>query len=565
METKKKLPIGIEDFKEIRTYDDYYYVDKTIMIRDLLCSWGKVNLFTRPRRFGKSLNMSMLKYFFEIGTDPLLFDGLKITEESELCEKYMGKFPVVSISLKGIEGADFVTARRMAIDVVYEEARRLEFLQESSCLSSEDKEVFKSLLNRDMDDAVLIPSIRNLTNLLYKHYGEKVILLIDEYDVPISTGHRKGYYDEITELIRGMFNQALKTNNSLYFAVLTGCLRVSRESIFTGLNNTKNFSITNVRFEEYFGFSDSEVREMLEYYGLSNHYSTTKEWYDGYQFGRVKVYNPWDIMNYMDELCWNSEAQPRSYWSNTSGNYLIRQFIEEYGTGQTQAEMENLLKGQTVTKEIREDLTYNTMYTSLDNIWSALLMTGYLTIRGKAQGDVYELAIPNREIADLFSKQIMELFRDRVAKNSETRQKLCDAVESGDADTLQKLYEDYLDNTISLQDTYAHKDRKENFYHGILLGIFAYRDGWRSNSNQESGDGFADICIRIRRKDTGIIIEMKYAEEARFEAALNDALEQIESENYVHELKKEEYHTIYKYGVACYKKQCRVKCKKEIL
>ncbi len=565
METKKKLPIGIEDFKEIRTYDDYYYVDKTIMIRDLLCSWGKVNLFTRPRRFGKSLNMSMLKYFFEIGTDPSLFDGLKITEESELCEKYMGKFPVVSISLKGIEGADFVTARRMAIDVVYEEARRLEFLQESSCLSSEDKEVFKSLLNRDMDDAVLIPSIRNLTNLLYKHYGEKVILLIDEYDVPISTGHRKGYYDEITELIRGMFNQALKTNNSLYFAVLTGCLRVSRESIFTGLNNTKNFSITNVRFEEYFGFSDSEVREMLEYYGLSNHYSTTKEWYDGYQFGRVKVYNPWDIMNYMDELCWNSEAQPRSYWSNTSGNYLIRQFIEEYGTGQTQAEMENLLKGQTVTKEIREDLTYNTMYTSLDNIWSALLMTGYLTIRGKAQGDVYELAIPNREIADLFSKQIMELFRDRVAKNSETRQKLCDAVESGDADTLQKLFEDYLDNTISLQDTYAHKDRKENFYHGILLGIFAYRDGWRSNSNQESGDGFADICIRIRRKDTGIIIEMKYAEEARFEAALNDALEQIESENYVHELKKEEYHTIYKYGVACYKKQCRVKCKKEIL
>ena len=363
MTRKKKLPVGIESFEEIRT-EGFYYVDKTGMIRDLLDRWGKVNLFTRPRRFGKSLNMSMLKSFFEIGAKKELFDGLEIAGEIDLCGAYMGKFPVVSISLKGICAGDFQTARNLAVKVINEEARRMQLLQESSRLSSEDKELHLALMAREMDDETLIFSIRELSELLYKHYGKKTIILIDEYDVPLAKANEQGYYDEMVLLIRSMFEQALKTNEALYFAVLTGCLRVAKESIFTGLNNPKVFSVSTVRFDEYFGFTDSEVREMLGYYGLEEKYGDIKEWYDGYRFGNVDVYCPWDVINYCDELLDDPELLPRDYWSNTSGNEAVRHFIGQMGNGPTKSELEALTAGETVEKEIREDLTYSRLYES---------------------------------------------------------------------------------------------------------------------------------------------------------------------------------------------------------
>ncbi|MCD8118636.1 MAG: ATP-binding protein [Lachnospiraceae bacterium] len=556
------LPVGVEDFAKLRT-EGYYYVDKTAMIRDLLYARGEVNLFTRPRRFGKTLNMNMLKCFFEIGQDPALFDGLAIAGERELCEKYQGQFPVVSVSLKGIDGSDFATARAMAVGIINEEARRLNFLESSENLTQAEQKIMVALQEQDMPDDILSNSLRSLTGLLEKHYGKKVILLIDEYDVPLAKANERGYYDDMIDLIRSMFNQALKTNPSLYFAVMTGCLRVSKESIFTGLNNPLILSILNVSFDEYFGFTDQEVRQMLEYYGFTGKYDTVREWYDGYLFGNEKVYNPWDIIRYLYDLSWDPETPPQDYWSNTSGNYVIRKLIAEYGNSQTKEEIEMLLEGETVTKVIREDLTYNTMYASIDNIWSVLFTTGYLTLRKRPTGRSCTLAIPNREVMNLFADQIMELFQEQVAKESDKREKLCDAVESGDAAGLEEMFTDYLDDTISLQDTYVHKDRKENFYHGILLGIFAYRDGWRTKSNQQAGDGFADIRIRVRKKNIGIVIEMKYAENAKFDAALQEAFDQIEHEDYVHELEKEGYPVIYKFGVACYKKRCRVRCEKE--
>lgn len=559
---KKMIPVGIEDFKAIRT-EDYYYIDKTMLIQDLLQSRGYVNLFTRPRRFGKSLNMSMLRYFFEIGTDPTLFDGLAISSETALCEKYLGQFPVVSISLKDVDGLTFEAARDEAARIISREALRLDFLGTSDRLSPEEKELFSHLKNADMDDKTLKGSLKTLSGLLEKHYGKKVILLIDEYDVPLAKANDKKYYDDMIDLIRAMFNQALKTNSSLFFAVLTGCLRVSKESIFTGLNNPNILSITKVQFNEYFGFTDAEVRDLLEYYGQSDKYNTIKEWYDGYLFGKVKVYNPWDIISYLYDLTWDSDAAPQNYWSNTSGNSVIRTLLEKYGNTQTKEEVEILLSGGSVTKEIHEDLTYNNMYSSIENLWSVLFTTGYLTLQNRPSGQYYTLVIPNREVNNLFSEQIMSLFRENLAANSGARNRLCDAVETGDTQTFEKLFTEYLDDTISLRDTFVHKERKENFYHGILLGIFSWRDGWVSRSNQEAGDGFADIRVLVRRKSIGIVIEMKYAENGKFTDALNEADKQTDQENYVHELLKEDLHTIYKYSVACYKKSCRIRCRKE--
>lgn len=556
------IPVGVEDFEKLRT-ENYYYVDKTAMIRDLLYNRGEVNLFTRPRRFGKTLNMSMLKCFFEIGTDPTLFEGLEISKEEELCAKYQGQYPVVSVSLKGIEGADFAEARAMAVGIINEEVRRLNFLESSEKLTQKEKLILSQLQEQDISNDTLNSSLRNLTGLLEKHYGKKVILLIDEYDVPLAKANEYGYYDDMIKLIRGMFNQALKTNPSLYFAVLTGCLRVSKESIFTGLNNPRILSITKVRFDEYFGFTDQEVQDMLEYYELAEKHDIVQAWYDGYLFGNVKVYNPWDIICCLDDLTADPDSPLQDYWSNTSGNQVIRKLIEEYGNEETKEEIETLLAGGTIVKEIREDLTYNTMYASIDNIWSVLFTTGYLTLRERPTDRRCTLAIPNREVMNLFADQIIELFKERVARESDKRGKLCDAVEAGDAAALEELFTDYLDDTISLQDTYVHKDRKENFYHGILLGIFAYREGWRTKSNQQAGDGFADIRVRVRKKNIGIVIEMKYAENAKFDDALEEASRQIEREDYVHELKKEGFPVIYKFGVACYKKRCRVRCEKE--
>ena len=567
---KRKLPVGIEKFEEIRR-EGFYYVDKTTMIRDLLRKWGKVNLFTRPRRFGKSLNMSMLKAFFEIGCDKTLFDGLAISGEQDLCEKYMGKFPVISVSLKGVNGADYETARALLCSVIGNEAARFRFLLETDRISELEKELYRQLLITDpnrqgmyaMPDAVLMGSLKTLSMLLKEYYKTEVIILIDEYDVPLAKASERGYYESMALLIRNLFEQALKTNDSLYFAVMTGCLRVAKESIFTGLNNLKLLSVTSVRFDEYFGFTDEEVRELLRYYGREDRYEAMREWYDGYRFGNVEVYCPWDVISYCDDLTDDPEAEPRDYWSNTSSNDVIRHFIEKVDHGLTRSEIEALVSGEILTKEIHEDLTYNRLYDSVDHIWSVLFATGYLTQRGKAEGKRYRLAIPNREIRNIFTEQIMTMFKEAVAKDGESLDAFCAALQKGDAREAERLFTAYLGKTISIRDTSVRKASKENFYHGILLGILGFKSGWYVRSNEESGEGWSDILVRLENEDTGMIIEIKYAEEGRYAAACEQALRQIEEKDYTAKLKEEGCSLILKYAVACFRKKCRIVCERE--
>ena len=562
---RKKLPVGIESFEDI-TLEEFYYVDKSLLIKDLLNQWSKVNLFTRPRRFGKSLNISMLKSFFEIDSDSSLFDSLKISEETALCQEYMGKFPVISISLKDVDGADFEMARELLCSVIGREALRFDFLKTSERLSEEEKNIYRQLIKVDdtgqtmfaMSDSTVMGSLKVLSFLLEKHYGKRAIILIDEYDVPLAKANEHGYYNEMVLLIRNLLQQALKTNDSLYFAVLTGCLRVAKESIFTGLNNLKVLSVTSIRFDEYFGFTDDEVQKMLAYYGLSEKYQTIKDWYDGYRFGSVDVYCPWDVISYCDELLDNPEAEPKNYWSNTSSNDVVRHFIETLDAGVTKREMEALIAGETVTKEIHEELTYNNLYDSMENIWSVLFMTGYLTYRGILSGGSYSLVIPNMEIRNIYKDQIMEMFVKNVAGDGAYFRAFCDALKSGDAPKAEKLFSGYLRRTVSIRDTFVRKPTKENFYHGILLGILGYKTDWYVRSNRESGDGFSDISIEIEDEGTGIIIEVKYAEKSRMEAVCREALRQIESTGYAEQLKEDDCDTILKYGIACYKKQCRV-------
>lgn len=567
---KRKLPVGVEDFEKIRR-EGFYYVDKTTMIRDLLHKWGEVNLFTRPRRFGKSLNMSMLKAFFEIGCDKTLFDGLAISGEQDLCEKYMGKFPVISVSLKGVNGADYETARALLCSVIGNEAARFRFLLETDRISELEKELYRQLLVTDpnrqgmyaMPDAVLMGSLKTLSMLLKEYYKTEVIILIDEYDVPLAKASERGYYESMALLIRNLFEQALKTNDSLYFAVMTGCLRVAKESIFTGLNNLKLLSVTNVRFDEYFGFTDEEVRELLRYYGREDRYEAMREWYDGYRFGNVEVYCPWDVISYCDDLTDDPEAEPRDYWSNTSSNDVIRHFIEKVDHGLTRSEIEALVSGEILTKEIHEDLTYNRLYDSVDHIWSVLFATGYLTQRGKAEGKRYRLAIPNREIRNIFTEQIMTMFKEAVAKDGESLDAFCAALQKGDAREAERLFTAYLGKTISIRDTSVRKASKENFYHGILLGILGFKSGWYVRSNEESGEGWSDILVRLENEDTGMIIEIKYAEEGRYAAACEQALRQIEEKDYTAKLKEEGCSLILKYAVACFRKKCRIVCERE--
>lgn len=567
---KRKLPVGVEDFEKIRR-EGFYYVDKTTMIRDLLRKWGEVNLFTRPRRFGKSLNMSMLKAFFEIGCDKTLFDGLAISGEQDLCEKYMGKFPVISVSLKGVNGADYETARALLCSVIGNEAARFRFLLETDRISELEKELYRQLLITDpnrqgmyaMPDAVLMGSLKTLSMLLKEYYKTEVIILIDEYDVPLAKASERGYYESMALLIRNLFEQALKTNDSLYFAVMTGCLRVAKESIFTGLNNLKLLSVTNVRFDEYFGFTDEEVRELLRYYGREDRYEAMREWYDGYRFGNVEVYCPWDVISYCDDLTDDPEAEPRDYWSNTSSNDVIRHFIEKVDHGLTRSEIEALVSGEILTKEIHEDLTYNRLYDSVDHIWSVLFATGYLTQRGKAEGKRYRLAIPNREIRNIFTEQIMTMFKEAVAKDGESLDAFCAALQKGDAREAERLFTAYLGKTISIRDTSVRKASKENFYHGILLGILGFKNGWYVRSNEESGEGWSDILVRLENEDTGMIIEIKYAEEGRYAAACEQALRQIEEKDYTTKLKEEGCSLILKYAVACFRKKCRIVCERE--
>ena len=554
---KKKLPIGIENFEELQK-EEFYYVDKTNLIRDLLMQWSKVNLFTRPRRFGKSLNMSMLKYFFEPGGDKEIFKKLAISGETEICEKYMGKFPVVSISLKGINGESYEKACAMAVQVIQSEARRFQYLLESERLTAYEKKVFASLLRADMGEDLLCSSLKIMSELLEKHHGCKVILLIDEYDVPLAKAFERGYYDQMVIFIRNMFEYALKTNDSLKFAVLTGCMRISKESIFTGLNNIKVLSVADVQFDEYFGFTDQEVKDMLDYYGFSDRYDEVKEWYDGYQFGNVGVYCPWDVINYCDTLKADPDAQPRNYWLNTSSNEAVRRFIRESDHAATRREIENLVAGEAITKEIHQELTYKDMYDSIDNFWSFLFKTGYLTQRGKPDGDNFRLVIPNVEIRKIFTSQIMELFKESVPKNGEALRNFCQALRNGDAKSVERLLGEYLRKTISIRDTFVKRQMKENFYHGILIGILGFADTWSVSSNKEFGDGYSDILVETDDGETGIILELKYAEDGKLDESCREALRQINLRRYEEELLDEGVEHILKYGIAFYKKRCRV-------
>ena len=562
MEMKTKLPMGIENFREIRR-QKFYYVDKTALIRELLENWGKVNLFTRPRRFGKTLNMSMLKCFFEIGSDSALFDGLEISKETQLCEEYLGKFPVISITLKGATGRTFDGAKSMLRRLIGKEAQRFQVLMQSDKLTELEHQQYKTLIHMNdkgiftMEDEVLKDSLFTLTQLLKKHYGQDVIMLIDEYDVPLDKAYQSGYYDDMVELIRSLFGNAFKTNDSLYFAVLTGCLRISKESIFTGLNNFKVYTVKDVRYKEYFGFIDTEVKQMLEYYGFTSHYDATKEWYNGYLFGNTGIYCPWDVINYCGDLRDASVTEPQNYWVNTSSNDIVRRFVSKANTT-TRDEIEVLIDGGSVKKRIRQELTYRDLDSNIDNLWSILFTTGYLTQRGFDSNDLTELVIPNKEIRWIFVQQIREWFQEESVKDSKKLESFCRAFQENDTKAIEKGFNEYLWNTISIRDTSVRKEMKENFYHGILLGLLAYMDGWLVKSNAESGEGYSDISIEIRQREIGIVIELKYAENGTFDVSCQEALRQIHERKYETALIENGLHTIYRYGIACYKKRCKV-------
>lgn len=555
---KKKLPIGVENFEELR-HEDFYYVDKTYMIRDILKSLSKVTLFTRPRRFGKSLNMSMLENFFSIEGDKSIFQGLDISRETELCEKYMGKYPVISFSLKNLDGAkDYKEAQELMALLIQGAAGKVQYLLESERLTEADKKLYSHFLYNEMNDGELLSSLRILSELLEKHHGQKVIVLIDEYDVPLAKAFEKGYYDQMVNMIRGVLGQVLKTNNSLKFAILTGCMRISKESIFTGLNNFTVLSCSDVEFDEYFGFTDEEVKKLLEDYGLSSHYLTVKEWYDGYRFGNVEVYCPWDVLCYCRKLLSDPELKPQNFWINTSSNDVVKKFIQRADNQTTKREIERLVAGEEIIKELHPELTYQDMYTTTENLWSVLFTTGYLTQRGKADGNVFRLVIPNMEIRDIFTTQIMEYFRENIKEDGETLRLFCDALEAGDAEEVEKYFSMYLKKTISIRDTFVKRKLKENFYHGMLLGILGLKESWTISSNREVGEGYSDIVVETEDSETGIIIEVKYAHDGNLESACQEAIEQIRDTKYDEELKENGTGKILRYGIACYLKRCKV-------
>ena len=555
------LPVGIDDFSKLRE-SDFYYVDKTRLIEQLLYRWSEVTLFTRPRRFGKTLNMSMLRSFFEIGTDKSLFDGLYISGNKELCDAYMGKYPVIFLSLKGVDGLDFTTARRMLCAILKNELDRHYYLKTSDALTDEDRTLFIKMLQGSYDN--IEDSIRMLSKLLFKHFGQKVVILIDEYDVPLDKAFQNGYYKEMVSLIRGLFGQALKTNEFLQFAVLTGCLRISKESIFTGLNNFKVMSITDSRFDEQFGFTDKEVRRLLSDYGMDSHYDEIKEWYDGYHFGRADVYCPWDVINHVDHLRDDSDAKPQTYWINSSGNSLVRRLINRADSS-TKDEIERLIAGEAIEKVIRLDLTYDEIDNSIDNIWSVLFTTGYLTKIGEvklpdSESYAYKLVIPNKEVREVFVLQIQEWFKAVVANENDTMKLLSRAILDKDEQQIARQLNIVMGRMISILDTKAPDDLKENFYHGLLLGLLrGSNPDWLIKSNRESGDGFSDILIMPEDPDAGIIIEVKYAKEIKgLDAACDAAMAQIKDKCYDEALRDEDRCDILAYGIAFCRKRCRV-------
>jgi hypothetical protein len=560
---RKKLPIGIDGFEKLIT-NDFYYADKTLLIKELLQNWGEVNLFTRPRRFGKTLNMSMLKSFFNIGSDPALFDGLKISQEKELCEKYMGKFPVISISLKGVDGRSFEPASVALRNLIGNEARRFDFLRNSPNLSEDDKDTYAQLVKvgatqggfYTMTVGMAETSLKILSQLLEKHYDQKVILLIDEYDVPLDKAFQGGYYDEMVSVIRNLLGNVLKTNDSLYFAVLTGCLRISKESIFTGLNNLKVHTISDYRYDEYFGFTEADVDELLNFYGLTAYRDTIRKWYDGYRFGDTEVYCPWDVINYCDELLADPDAPPQNYWANTSGNDLIRRLLKKANLT-TKNDVEQLINGGAITKEIRQELTYRDIEDSVDNIWSVLYSTGYLTCLRRVTGKKMELALPNQEVRELFIDMVKEWFEETTQADSGRINRFCAAFPAGDTETISEMLGDYLWDSISVRDTAVRRNMKENFYHGMLFGLLQSRDNWLVKSNAETGEGYSDISIQTQDR-IGIVIELKYADDGNLDKACKEALKQIEEKRYAEGLKRRNTKKIIKYGIAFYEKECMV-------
>lgn len=563
-----KLPVGIDDFRKLRE-SHFYYVDKTRLIEQLLLNWSEVTLFTRPRRFGKTLNMSMLKSFFDIGTDKALFDGLYISGNKELCDEYMGKYPVIFLSLKGVEGLTYEEAFEAFVRIMGKEVNRVSFLADSDKLTQIEREQYKGLTimkngRLAFDKEKLISSLQLLSQLLYKHYGKKTVILIDEYDVPLDKAFQNGYYNEMVSLIRGLFGQALKTNEFLQFAVLTGCLRISKESIFTGLNNFKVMSITDSRFDEQFGFTDSEVKKLLSDYGMDSHFDEVKEWYDGYHFGRADVYCPWDVINHADHLRDDSDAKPQTYWINSSGNSLVRRLINRADSS-TKDEIERLIAGEAIEKVIRQDLTYDEIENSIDNIWSVLFTTGYLTKVGEvklpdSESYAYMLVIPNKEVREVFVLQIQEWFKAVVANDNDTMKLLSKAILDKDEAILARQLNIVMGRMISILDTKAPDDMKENFYHGLLLGLLrGSNPDWLIKSNRESGDGFSDILIKPENPDLGIVIEVKYAKEFKgLDAACDVAMAQIKQKRYDETLRDEGRCDILAYGIAFCRKRCKV-------
>ncbi len=561
MENTLKLPVGIDSFDKIRK-NGFYYIDKSGLIEQLVQLGGEVTLFTRPRRFGKTLNMSMLRSFFETGTDASLFDGLYISGNKEICDEYMGKYPVIFLSLKDVDGLKYENAKYRIMELIGREAERYFFLGDSDRLSENEKEQYKAVIalqngKYSMDENVLTSSLRLLSHLLFKHYGEKTVILIDEYDVPLDKAFQNGYYQEMVSLIRGLFGMALKTNDSLQFAVLTGCLRISKESIFTGLNNFKVLSILDSRFDEQFGFTDQEVQKILDDYELSSHFEETKEWYDGYRFGNADIYCPWDVINYVEQLRYDPAAVPQDFWSNSSGNAMVRRFIDMADVS-TKNEIERLIAGESIEKDVTPELTYDELEKSIENLWSVLFTTGYLTHKGRTESGKYRLVIPNREVRNLFVKKIREWFSDVSRKDGQTLEELCDAFVNKNVEKIEQIFGDYLWNTISIRDTAVAKEKKENFYHGILLGLLGYKSTWLIKSNAESGIGYSDILVEVPTNRTGIVIELKYAEGGDMDAACEEAMRQIEEKGYIAKLKQDGMRNFIRYGIACFKKDCRV-------
>ena len=558
MENRLKLPVGIENFEEIRR-NQYYYIDKTKLIEQLFDSLGKVSLFTRPRRFGKTLNMSMLKSFFEIGTDPSLFDGLYISKNQDLCKQHLGQYPVVFLSLKGVEGLSFSEARRRCIQLIKREAERFYVLKDSQRLLDIDKKRYRELLEmKDQPEEVeiIMSSIKTLSDLLYKHYRKKAVILIDEYDVPLDKAFQYGYYREMLHFIRGLLGEVLKTNDSLAFAVLTGCLRVSKESIFTGLNNFKILSITDTRFDEQFGFTDTEVRTLLSDYQMKDRFAEVKEWYDGYHFGNADVYCPWDVVNFVDRAKDDREAKPEAYWINTSGNDLVKRFIDK-ANKTTKSEIERLINGEAIEKELRLELTYEEIDQSIENLWSVLFTTGYLTQTGRPKDGAYRLIIPNREVREVFRLQINEWFKKSIFSNTERLTAFWKAFEEGDTEGVEQYLNRILSNSISVFDTKARREEKESSYHNLLVGILTGNADWLVKSNVEAGEGFADIIVETDDPDAGIVVELKYTKNFdELKAASQKALDQIQDRRYQEYLLNDDRKSIRLYGIAFCKKRC---------